>query len=58
MDDKFYKYYTEIYSKNFLFNRNEILLKQLDKITKDDLIEFVKKYINPENRIKIIINGN
>lgn len=58
LDEKFMRYYPEITLKQYLFNRNDILLNQLSNITKNNLIKFVKKFINNKNRIKIIINGN
>jgi insulysin len=57
LDEKFMRYYPEISLRQYLFNRNDILLEQLYKLTKDDLIKFVKKFINGDNKIKIIING-
>ena len=58
LDEKFMRYYPEISLRQYLFNRNDILLEQLYKLTKDDLIKFVKKFINGDNKIKIIINGH
>ena len=58
LDEKFMRYYPEISLRQYLFNRNDILLEQLAKLTKDDLIKFVKKFINNDNKNKIIINGN
>jgi len=56
LNEKFTKYFSEIVLRQYLFNRNEMLLEQLDKITKIDLINFVKKYITNKNKIKIIID--
>jgi len=58
LDEKFLRYYPEISLRQYLFNRNDILLENLDKVTKEDLIKFVKKFINSENKIKIIVSGN
>jgi secreted Zn-dependent insulinase-like peptidase len=58
LDEKFMRYYPEISFRQYLFNRNDILLKQLTELTKDDLVEFIKKFINNDNKNKIIINGN
>lgn len=41
---------SEIEFKTFLFNRNKLVVNQLDNITKESLIEFVDKFINNENR--------
>jgi insulysin len=58
LDEKFMRYYPEISLKQYLFNRNNILLDHLGKLTKDDLIKFVKKFITNDNKTKIIIYGN
>ena len=58
LDEKFMRYYPEISLRQYLFNRNDILLDQLCKLTRDDLVKFIKKFINSDNRAKIIINGN
>jgi insulysin len=39
------KYYSEIISRQYIFNRNKLLIKEINKITKDSLIKFIKKYI-------------
>lgn len=56
--DLFSKYEAEIKYQYYLFNRDELLLNKLNFITKQDIIIFIKKYINKNNRIKIIIKGN
>jgi len=56
--DLFLKYEYEIKFQYYLFNRDELLLNKLNFITKDDIITFVKKYINKQNKIKLIIKGN
>ena len=58
LEEKFYRYQPEIALRQYLFNRNQILLEQLNKITLKDLVEFIKTFINPDNKIRIIINGN
>ena len=58
LDEKFMRYYPEISLRQYLFDRNDILLKQLRKLTKNDLVDFIKKFINNDNKNKIIINGN
>jgi len=56
--DLFYKYEFEIKYQYYLFNRDDLLLNKLNFITKKDIILFIKKYINKNNRIKLIIKGN
>lgn len=58
LEEKIDKYLPEISLREYLFNRNELLLAQLNKIKKEDLIEFVEKFINSENRRRFIIRGN
>jgi len=58
LDEKFMRYYPEISLRQYLFNRNDILLDQLCKLTITDLVKFIKKFINSDNITKIIINGN
>lgn len=58
LDEKFMRYYPEISLRQYLFNRNDILLDQLYKLTRNDLVKFIKKFINSDNITKIIINGN
>lgn len=58
LSEKFLRYLPEISLRQYLFNRKDLLLLQLDKITRDDVKNFIKKYINNNNRVKVIINGN
>jgi len=51
-------YYEEIISRDYLFNKNKLLLNQCNKINYQDLLYFVKKYFNNDNLIKLIILGN
>ena len=53
--EQFVKYTNEINLQEYVFDRNEILSKALDNITKEDLINFVKMYINKFNRYQIIV---
>lgn len=58
LDEKYERYYPEITLRKYLFNRRDKLLEQLNKVTKLDVIKFVKEYINPNNRIRYVIEGN
>lgn len=58
LTEKYYRYLQEINDKTYMFNRQEILLEQLNKITQNDLLDFTKKFINHKNRIQFIIHGN
>jgi insulysin len=52
------RYNKEIMHKTFIFSRKEILNAQIAKITFDDLVNFIKTFINDKNCIDIIIKGN
>lgn len=58
LDERFNRYSPEINLRQYLFNRNDILLKQLINFSKKDLVNFIKKFITKENAIKITIIGN
>ena len=58
LEEKINKYLPEISLRQYLFNRNELLLEQLKKLTKEDLLDFVDKFINIKNRKRFIIKGN
>ncbi len=58
MDEKILRYLPEISLRQYLFNRNEILLEQLNKITKNDVIDFIKSYINSKNKKIFIIQAS
>ena len=53
--EEYEKHLSEIILQEYVFNRDEILLDELNTITKQDLINFIKKYITKENRKQIII---
>ena len=50
----FMKYYSEIYSREYLFNRNQILMNEIKKVTKASLIQFIQKYIFNNKFINIV----
>jgi insulysin len=55
---KYDRYLSEISIRQYLFNRHQLILEQIDKVSQAELIKYVEKYINPKNRIRILINGN
>jgi secreted Zn-dependent insulinase-like peptidase len=58
MDEKYHKYLAEISSREYVFNRNELLAKELKNIELNKLITFTEKYINENNMTHVIIKGN
>ena len=58
LSEQYNRYLPEISSREFIFNRNKLLVKQLNKVDKKELIAFVKQNINSLNRKIVIINGN
>ena len=57
--DIFNKFFTEILSRKYLFNRRKILLAQLDKISIESLLSFVKQFILENDKVCILeVNGN
>ena len=53
--DKYNKYISEIILRKYLFYKNEILLDNIDSLNINDLLNFIKLYINKKNRIQVII---
>jgi insulysin len=49
-----YKYFNEIIERTFLFNRNKLLLKEINNITIKSLIHFIQKYILDNNNKNIV----
>ena len=53
------KFFSEIISRKYLFNRKKILVQQLDKVTKETLLDFVNNFMINNNKICILeVNGN
>jgi predicted Zn-dependent peptidase len=52
------KYLNQILLREYLWQKNELLLNQLNKINNQDLLYFIKKYFNNNNLKKIIVKGN
>jgi len=59
IDDCFNKYFNEILTRKYLFDRKKIILQQLKNVTKDSIKNFTKEYIF-ENTYKSIfrLKGN
>ena len=58
IDDIYNRYSYEIINKTYLFNKKEILSKELQNISFDDLENFIKITISNKNCNKIIIIGH
>jgi insulysin len=56
LNDKINKYLPEITSHEYIFDRHIILSKQIDKVTKDEVISYFGKLLLVS--VKVIINGN
>lgn len=59
LSDIFNKFFSEIISRKYLFNRKQILIQNLANISIDSLKQFIKTYLL-ENKKKCIfqLNGN
>lgn len=57
-NEYFNKIISEILNRTYLFTRDKLLIQQLEKITKNDILNFVSKTININNRLIYTINGN
>jgi hypothetical protein len=59
LSDYYSKYFSEIISKEYMFNRDIIILKHLNSINKKILIETVNTFILNNNNMCILnVNGN
>lgn len=58
LSDKINRYRPEISLRTYLFNRNELVKEQLNKLTKQDVLQFAKQLFNDTNRKIVVINGN
>lgn len=51
LSDSTNRYSSQIHEQMFIFNINEIVLEQIDKVTKESIVNFINKYIiNNENK--------
>ena len=59
LSEVYSKYFSEIISRKYLFDRNKIILEQLPKVTTNSLLDFAKKYIlENKNKIEFNLNSN
>jgi insulysin len=58
LNDKINKYRPEISNRTYLFNRTELIIDQLEKITIHDIYKFATLVFDKQNTTIIIINGN
>ena len=58
LNDKIRKYQPEISSRTYLFNRNQLIIEQLNKLTKLDILKFAARVFNETNKNTVIVNGN
>jgi insulysin len=58
LSDLYINYINEIINQYYFFNRKTIILNELDKISIDDIINFIKKYITNDNYNIIYVKNN
>ena len=58
LEDKLSRYRPEISTRKYMFNRNQLIKEQLNKLTKQDLLNFSRKVLNESNRRTFIVQGN
>jgi len=59
IEDYFSKYFTEIISRKYLFDRKKIISQQLKNVTKDSLKDFINEYIfNNQYKSVFKLEGN
>ena len=58
IDDKINKYLPEIIKRTYLFNRTQLILEQIQHLTKDDVLKFAKQIFHNSNKVIVIVNGN
>lgn len=57
LNDKINKYRPEIYNRTYLFNRTQLIIEQLNKLTKLDIQNFATRVFTETNKNIVIING-
>jgi insulysin len=55
MNSMYMRYLPEISMRQYLFNRNEILLEHINRVSKIDLLAFAKQFITKINRIDFVV---
>ncbi len=58
LEDKISRYRPEISTRKYLFNRNQLIKEQINKLTKQDVLDFCQKIINESNKKQFIVSGN
>jgi insulysin len=58
MNDRINRYLPEITNREYIFDRNDRLLKYVKKINKQHFIDFVNQNITNDRIIKLIVKGN
>jgi secreted Zn-dependent insulinase-like peptidase len=59
LSEMYYKYFSEILTRKFLFDRKKIILEKLSQVTTNSLLDFAKKYIlDNKNKIDFHLNSN
>jgi secreted Zn-dependent insulinase-like peptidase len=59
LSEMYNKYFSEILSRKYLFDRKKIILEKLPQVTTNSLLDFAKKYIlENKNKIDFYLNSN
>jgi secreted Zn-dependent insulinase-like peptidase len=59
LSDVFDRYFSEILSRKFLFNRKKIILQQIGNVNLDSIIKYAKLFIiNNTKKTEFILHGN
>lgn len=59
LSQMYYKYFSEILSRKYLFDRKKIILEKLPQVTTNSLLDFAKNYIlENKNKIEFYLNSN
>jgi secreted Zn-dependent insulinase-like peptidase len=58
LEDKISRYRPEISTRKYLFNRNQLIKEQINKLSKQDVLDFSQKIINESNKKVFVVSGN
>jgi len=59
LSEMYIKYFSEILSRKYLFDRKKIILEKLPQVSTNSLLDFAKKYIlENKNKIEFNLNSN